>query len=338
LPTTLLVTPVRVSPTGLGGFAGLHPEPQGEIFGRRVRARVTVTVAASSVNGIDAAMANVTRAVLSTARSELAQLGIHKLATAELGPRPAQVQGGGPQAAARRDVIFDVDYEFLKLPEETGGLIQTIPLDLDATLASNDPRVLVSGPFPPNALDRFEVVDDPAATTTAPSSWGFDATESAIVQTAAIRGGTNTPTPNKPGTLLLLRPSPVRLPVRDFSLAGEMLSTAQGGIGFVFRYIDVDNYSFALLDSRTGFRRIAKKSGGSFVAMADGGLDTDAGFGLGELMRVRLVAQAGAIRMLIDGATVLEARDDGPFEAGRVGLMTRHCTGGRFYDLTLLAL
>ncbi len=336
LAPSILVTPLRIMPTGLGGFAGLHPEPQGEVLGRRVSARVTVRVAAANDAALDGVVRQVTQAVMTTGRDELAQLGFLKLGILQLGERPTRP--AGPPAPLRRDVDFDVLYEFLKLPEDTGGIIQAIPLDIDATLSSNDPRVLMRGPFLANTLNAFDVIDDAAAGTGAPSAWTFDAAEQAIRQSADIRGGTDAATPNKPGTYLVLRSTPLRRPVRDFSLAAELRSSAVGGIGFVFRFQDVNNFHFALLDSRTGFRLLAKKVAGAFESLTEGGLDAAAGFTVGALMRLRLVAQADVFRLVLDGETILEGRDNTPALAGRVGFLTRHCTGARFFDLELVEL
>jgi hypothetical protein len=336
LARSILVMPVRITPTGLGGFAGLHSDPAGEVLGRRVSARVTVRVAANDDSVLDSTVAQVTQAVLTTARSELEQLGLLRVSLRDLGVRP--VATPGPPTPLRRDIDFDVLFEFLKLPEEAGGVIETIPLDVDTTLASNNPRVLLRGAFLEASLNLFDVIDDAAAGTAAPSAWTFDAAEQAIRQTADIRGGTDAATPNKPGTCLVLRTTPVRQAVRDFSLAAEMMSSSQGGIGLVYRFQDADNFHFALLDSRTGFRQLAKKVGGAFAALSDGGLDDTVGFTTNVVMRVRLVAQGDAFRLVVDGETVLEARDDTPAMPGRVGLLTRHCTGARFFDLELIGL
>lgn len=333
----MLVTPVKISPTGIGGYVGHHPDPHGDVLGRRITARVTMSVAAASVATLDDEVQRVAQTVLSAARRELALLGILKLSLLELGPRPA-TGGGGPPTTPRRDVAFDVLYEFLKLPEAAGGVIQTIPLDIEAALSANEPRTLLSGPFVADPLANFDTIDDPAATTAGPSSWSFDAALQGVRQTSAIRGGPNAAEPNQPGTYLVLRATPARPVVRDFSLAASMDATVIGGIGFVFRFSDVDNFYYALLDSRTGFRRIGKKVGGTFAALQQGGLDDSAGFQINTLMRVRLVAEGAAFRLLVDGETVLEAQDDELTSAGRVGLMVRHCTGARFFDFTLLLL
>jgi hypothetical protein len=333
----MLVTPVKISPAGIGGYVGHHSDPHGDVLGRRITARVNMSVAAASAATLDAEVQRVTHTVLSAARRELAQLGILKLSLLEVGPRPA-VTTGGPPTTPRRDVAFDVLYEFLKLPESAGGVIQTIPLDIESALSANEPRMLLSGPFVADPLANFDIIDDPAATTAAPSSWSFDAVLQGIRQTSAIRGGPDTAAPNQPGTYLLLRATPARPLVRDFSLAASMDATVIGGIGFVFRFSDVDNFYYALLDSRTGFRRIGKKIGGAFAALQQGGLDDSAGFQVDTLMRVRLVAEGAAFRLLIDGEVALEAQDDQLTSAGRVGLMVRHCAGARFFDFTLLLL
>ncbi len=336
LAMSVLVTPQRVGMTGLGGYVGNHPAPQGEVHGRRIAARVIVNVAATDVAGLDLVIARTTQAVMTTGREELAALGFLRLAFVELGPRPTPAPG--PPRPQRQDLTFDVLYEFLKLPDVAGGVIDTIPLDLESTLAANDPRTLRKGEFPSSALDAFDVFDDPAATIAAPSSWSFAAADNAITQTSAIHGGPEGPAPEKPGTSLVLRATPTRPAITDLTMAATMRSDAVGGLGFVFRFVDLDNYSFAILDSRAGFRRIARKSGGTFVALAEGGLDDTRGYATGTLMRLRLVAQQDEVRLVLDGETILEGRDTAPPVAGRVGFLTRNCTGARFFDLTLVRL
>jgi len=40
LAPTVIAVPSRVAPTGLGGFVGTNPDPEGEIFGRRIEGNV----------------------------------------------------------------------------------------------------------------------------------------------------------------------------------------------------------------------------------------------------------------------------------------------------------
>jgi hypothetical protein len=335
LTPALLVTPVRIAPTGIGGFVGLHPDPEGDVVGRRVTARVVLSVPASNADGLDAAVQQVTQRVLSAARSELAQLGILKLSLLELGPRPLQ-PGGGPPETPRRDVSFDVLYEFLKLPDAPSGVIQSVALDLESSFTT-EPSTLYSTPFVTNPLADFDVFDDPAALTGEPSIWSFDAAQRSVVQGSPIRGGPNTNAPAKPGTYLVLRTTPARPEVSNCSIAAELETTTPGGIGFVFRFVDVDNFYYVLLDGQLGFRRIGKKVAGSFGALQEGGLDSTSGFPTNQVRRVRLVAEGSAFRVLLDGEPVLEGQDD-ELDSGRVGFMVRNCTGARFFDLTLLKL
>jgi hypothetical protein len=337
LAPTVLVTPLRVAPTGLGGYAGPHADPQGEIYGRRVTARVTVSVPAEDASGLDAAVSQVTHSFMTTGRDELGALGILRLALAELGPRPAPAAPGPPETP-RREVHFDVLFEFLKIPESAGGVIETIPLDIDPTIASDRPRRVLHGPFVAGALDLFDVVDDAAATTAAPSAWAHDPAEQAIVQTSAIRGGAESTAPNKPGTALVLRASPARLPFLNLSIASTVQSDVEGGLGFVFRFQDPGNFYYVLLDSRNGFRRMGRKVAGAFGALDEGGLDGGAGFPLGTPMRLRLLVQDDTFVLRLDGQIVLEGGDASLPAAGRVGFLTRNCTGARFYDCTLLRL
>lgn len=337
LAPALLITPVRVSPTGIGGYVGAHPSPQGDVFGRRITARVQLSVPGSDATALDDTVEQITQAVLARDRAELAQLGILKLSLFELGPRPTP-PAPGPPTQPRRELSFDVLYEFLKLPEEDGGVIGTIPIDIEAGLLSDAPLTLISGPFVVDPLPQFDVVDDPDAGTAAPSDWNWDAVLEGVVQTSAIRGGAESTAPNKPGTALLLRTTPARPVARNISMAATMDATAEGGIGFVFRFIDADNFYYALLDSRTGFRRIGRKVAGVFGALDEGGLDATTGFDIDRLMRVRLLAQGPSFRLIIDGETVLEGSDTTLDEAGRAGFLVRNCTGARFFDLHISML
>lgn len=337
LAPIVLVTPVRVVPTGLSGYVGDHDSPSGEILGRRVQARVEVTVRSPTTVGLGAAVSEATNAVVARSRTSLAQLGILKVGLGEVGPTVAPPTQGPPQPA-KRDVAFDVLFEYLHLPTDTGGVIAEIPLDTDITQAGT-PRLLRRGAFlSPDVMNAFEVVDDAAAVQAAPSDWQYDATEQAIRQLAATRGGPNTPTPNKPGTCLLLRAGPLLPPLRDFSLATEFRATTPGGIGVVFRFQDPDNFGFVLLDSAQSFRMIARKTAGTFAALDAGGLDTARGFETGQLHTLRVAAEGASIRVLLDGVNVLEGTDGNLAAAGRMGLLTRACDGAHFYDLTLLQL
>jgi hypothetical protein len=83
---------------------------------------------------------------------------------------------------------------------------------------------------------------------------------------------------------------------------------------------------------------MGRKVAGAFAALAEGGLDDSAGFPTGSPIRLRLLVQGDVFVLRLDGAIVLEGRDASLAAPGRVGFLTRNCTGARFYDCTLLRL
>jgi hypothetical protein len=116
----------------------------------------------------------VRRDVVGAPRGDLRKLGILDLGVAGVGPQTPP--DPGPNGVARQEVTFAVSYEFLKFPEAASGVIKEVPLDLDLS-GDRDPRKLISAEFSAQSLAWFDVVDDPLATSNAPSSWSFDAVE-----------------------------------------------------------------------------------------------------------------------------------------------------------------
>src|SRR5437763_5075910 len=235
LAPDLAVRPTRFAPAGLNGFVGVNHTPDGEIVGRRVAANAVVGVKTKTVDTLNAAVASVAAAVVGTSRGDLRRLGILGVDVEGVGPRTPPA--AGPKGVARQELTLDVSYEFLKLPASRDGVIQSIPLDLDLA-GANDPETLVSEEFDASPLADFEVVDDPAATKNAPSSWQFDAAGARVHQASSIGGGTAAVNANKPGTCLVLRETPSRPSVADLILRAEVESDGDQGIGLVIRYLD----------------------------------------------------------------------------------------------------
>lgn len=126
LTPSLEVFPLRISPTGLGGYVGPSHEPEGDILGRRVEASARVAVKAANAEDLGAAVAAVTRALLAADRLDLRSKGILRIELGAIGPAPA-AEGG----AARREVDFKVLFELLRKPAEAGGVIQEIPIEIE---------------------------------------------------------------------------------------------------------------------------------------------------------------------------------------------------------------
>jgi hypothetical protein len=324
LAPELTINPVRIRPVGLGGYVGPHAEPDGDVVGRFLEAKALVEVKATSVSGLDAAVGTVTRALVGAGRDDLRAAGILQLELDELGEKTPPPQ---PTDSASQAVTFAIAYEFLKEPTEGGGTIAEIPLDFELT-GENEPRVLVSSAFEEDPLDSFEVVDDPLAATNAPSHWTYVAAQQRLEQQAAISGGTTAVNANKPATYLLLRATPSRPPVQDAILRAELSSDSDEGIGLVFRYRDVDNFCFFLMNQAKGYRLLAKKLAGSFSQIA---LDAANGYDVGRVYFVKLVARADEIEISLDGAPVLSGVETALVGAGRVGFLSFRNPQARFY-------
>jgi hypothetical protein len=328
LAPELTVNPVRIRPTGLGGYVGPHADPDGDVVGRFLEARALVEVKAASLDELDAAVGTITRALVGAGRDDLRKAGILRLELDELGAKSPPPQ---PADNATQAVTFAVAYEFLKVPDEGGGVIAEVPLDLELT-GANEPRVLIASQFETDPLDEFEIVDDPLATTNAPSQWSYVAAEQRLEQGAAISGGTTAVNANKPGTYLVLRATPSRPPVQDLILRAELSSDSDEGVGLVFRYRDADNFCFFVMNQNKGYRLLAKKVAGSFSQIA---LDAANGFDVGRVYRAKVVARGEVVQLSLDGELVLEGEETALVGPGRVGFMTFRNPQARFYDIEL---
>lgn len=125
--SSVAVFPSRITSTGLGGFVGLHHEPEGEVVGRQIDADVRVTVRAAAVGGLTTVAEAAAQALVGAGRKELGEKGILDLSFTQLGEaRP--LQGETP---AEQELAFRVRYEFLKVPTEAGDVIREIPIQLE---------------------------------------------------------------------------------------------------------------------------------------------------------------------------------------------------------------
>lgn len=334
LTPQLTVNPTKIRPTGLNGFVGTSEDPAGEIVGRYIEATALVEVKAASLDGLDGAVGAVTQALVGASPLDLRKAGIFRLRMAKLGDKTPPPADDDP---AVQSVSFDVAYEFLKEPDEGEGVISAIPLDLDLG-GNNRPRSFRAGGFVESTLDTFDIVDDPVATTNAPSQWAFDPVEERIRQTSAIGGGTSAVNANKPGTYLMLRATGSRPAVQDVLLRSELRSDGPEGIGLVFRFLDPDNFGFFLMNQAQGYRLLAMKVGGSFRQLATPALDSTAGFDVGRLYRTKLVAIGADIRVFLDEEQVLHGSDPALLAPGRCGLMAFRNPQASFFSLDLTAI
>jgi hypothetical protein len=131
LQPMLVVSAVRIAPTGLGGFVGINADPVGEILGRRLEATVLVTIKASNQGSLDSSVTAAIAALLGTNRVTLLERGIQKISLEALEADSTPAVGNEePNPTLTRTFTVKVLYEFLKPPEADGSLIQQIPITL----------------------------------------------------------------------------------------------------------------------------------------------------------------------------------------------------------------
>lgn len=302
------VQPRRITPTGVGGLVGVHEEPRGTLFGRRIEATVLVRLPDEEADDAIAAL-------LAAGRRELARAGILRI---EL-MAPGESTPSSP--ADERQLAFDVRYEFLKLPESPEGIIEEIPAGLHLSPTGRPPRKLFAAGFTSQSLARFEVVDDPQAGATA-STWSFDAQRGWVVQGSVVGSGDATTDPTKPGTALVLRDPRGPGSPRDLVLSAVQRSGSAGGMGLVFRWQDAQNFYFFLMHRDPPLRILAKKVGGTFAHLTPLAVDSQAGFAADVAQEVRLTVVGERFEVAVDGDSPLAGADaDLPF-SGRVGLLS----------------
>ena len=334
LRSSLLILPIRSAPTGLGGFVGLNESPAGEIFGRRLVAKMLIAVQAANTSQLGSAVTSATSTVLGIDRTTPLSQGILRLTLDSIGPE-APITGTNE---VRRELSFNVVYEYLKKPTESEGIIKEIPIDLAVGPAERTLRVLARVLFTEDPLGLFEVIDDPVATQGTPSQWQYNAADARVEQRSTIRGGPNDTSPTKPGTYLMLRAEPVRPTVQDFTLKVTARSEAGGGIGLVFRWQDVNNFYFFLLDQQLNFRMIGKKVAGAFLDLAFAASDTTQSYQRSAFHGLRITAKGSTLRAYLDDALILEGEDGSIAGPGRVGLVCRNDQQAAFYNIGLVQI
>jgi hypothetical protein len=332
LQPRLTLSGLRLAPSGVGGYVGTSIDPPGDIQAQRLAASVTITLRATDAEGLSLAVHHMTEALLGANRADLRRRGILRCGLDQVGE--VSLVGEGSNQRAQRDVDFSLLYEFLQGPAAAGeGIIELIPLEVE--MGGPNTRVLFASQFTSDPLSLFEVVDDPAATTGAPSNWAYNPAEQRIEQRAAIRGASTAPSANKPGTALVLRSSPMRPPVQDFAVHAEMSSADDRGMGLVFRWLDVDNFGFFVMNQRNHFRLLGKKVDGAFALLETPAVDSAAGFEVSRLNDVKLVGRDSALQVFLNDQLILEGEDASLVRAGRIGLF---CQGNNQAQFSMLRL
>jgi hypothetical protein len=217
----------------------------------------------------------------------------------------------------------------------TWAKVQNIFLNLEYEFEPRG-RAAVTDDFSANSIADYDVVDDPGAAG-GPSAWAQSAAlGGSMQQTSTILGGALDTTPAKPGTYLVHKTSAQWPNLADVSIRCSLQSGDNHAIGLVFRYQDVNNFYFFLMDSQRNYRRIGKKVGGVFHELEVLAVQNIApGFNLNQTYHVAVSMVGDAIAAFLDGVQVLAGRDSSIAGAGRVGLYAWGNPSGSFLDLSV---
>jgi hypothetical protein len=330
--TELSLVPEKSLSPGIGAYVGTHDDPAGEITALRIDTVASIKLEAPDAD-IGGLVQDVTSAVMGVERAELQQAGIYRLKMRELEP-VIEVTG----SRSSRVINFSLLYEHLVLPTESEFQIEDIVLDLDLNAAMGDARVIINTGFDTDWQNIFDVVDDPDAVQNPPSNWQFDAGEVALHQDSAIQGGSFALTARKSGTYLLLKAGSDTPPVQDFLLDVDLSSADNDGVGFVFRYQDIDNFYFCVLSARNDYAMLGKKTGGVFGFLDQDGQANVIPYQLSTTHRLKLVALGNQFQVYVDDNPLVSGTDDAITGIGQVGLMCHGNDNVFFYRLQLLEL
>ncbi len=323
-----LIKPEHVKPIGIGGYIGIHDNPQGDIFGTHLASELQVFVEGDNSAEANERTQELIKEVLGIERKELFQSGIQRIILKDV----------LLQSDKERQVIFSLLFEHLELPEDTEGIIETVPINLALDHNSFELREIISSGFMDGSLDWFDVIDDPLAGSSTPSNWQYNDAESRIEQLSGIRGGPSSPeNPLKPGTYLVLKETPERPLLKNFIMRALVSSDDDDGLGVVFRFQDENNFYFFLMDSDDNYRLLGKKAQGEFQMFEIPALDNLRGYTPGKLHNIEIVVLEKDFRIFFDKKLALAGQDLSITAAGRVGFMSRSNEKAYFHKIELQA-
>jgi hypothetical protein len=338
----LLVTPKKVKPTGLGGYVGVNVQPHAALYGRYIHALSEVSL--SSVNGLDSlhlASNNVINELLSQDRATLRNNGIFKINLETMSD--ITHSGSGSNAIDSRSLRFTLEFEFIPLPAVFEGHIGKLEYNLELASAAGKAtfyqidfaNVQAAGEDP---LGYFHFLDDPDITATSPAgTWGFDFTTGSIHQSEDVGGGgTTLATARKAGTQALLLKKGQPYLSRNMILKAELFTGDTDGIGFVFRWLDENNFYYYLMSARNNYHVIGKKTAGNYAFLEQAGLNETLGFAVGQTVHSRLIIEGEHFQVYMNENFVLSGSDGSLTAAGRVGFLSHHNEDAHFLNLQLI--
>lgn len=336
---SLLVIPHKIKPLGIGGYVGLHDDPVDDIFGRFVEADAEILVGATnnSLDTINAEVSAISSSLMTVSREDLRGDGIYFLDLKSLS------EPGSDNQNLRR-LLFSIRYEYQQIPTEAGGVIDT--LDIRSFLNSGDSKasflanintaILASEPDP---LADFSAFTDTRINGSSPSAnWQYNIAEHYIEQTNTTRGGGLTlNSPRKAGAQLLYRPSGDAIPIENGILSSSVSTTDQDGIGFVFRWQDIENFYFFLISQRHNYQLFGKKIAGNFSFLTTGGIGDTIGIDLSSPQIITVHFNHHFFRAVLNENTLAEGEDN-DLSSGEVGWLTHANNAAHFHTLDIVSV
>ena len=321
---------------GIGGFVGLNTSPVAELYGRRLDAEVAVRVLANNETNLASAEDQAVRDIIAADPVGLRQNGILALKRLTDRDSPTLQASDGISAARGRDIFLNVRFEHLPIPAAPEGVLGALPLDTTVAGLSRDGGLIYDNDFAADPLGDFVAQDTPGGSGSN-GNWSFDGSAGEVLQTGTKAVGNNGLIGNKAGTYLTLSPS-AGGDLTNFVVTAEMRNGGNGGIGFVFRFQDPDNFGFVLMELPTNLRVMGKRIAGTGSLLDEGGQDATTGYPADTWLSVRFLADGDRFELAVDQQIVLSGRDAALSEPGSVGFFCRRADTARFRHFRLSRL
>lgn len=324
LTRSVKVQAKAVRPLGMGGYVGRHHAPDASLEGRRVMARIDVDVSGGNDTVAQGYAASLAGQILAQTRSEFAQRGIHRIR--------------GVDATSARALAFDVDFEYVHVPDAGEGLISTLALETFNNVTPYRTRVVADFAGSSLALEAAPLADfapltDPQATPAA--AWSLStAAPAAIVQTAATAGGPLTlADPQKAGAQLLWRPRGAALDLSRFVASVVFSSANPDGVGVLFHRRAANDFAFFLASQRHGYHLFGRRRPAGWELLGSAAF----GFDIGRAQRLVVIAYDGQWFAELDERRTLAVATDA-LGGGEIGLLTHGNDAARFIAGRLMEL
>jgi len=324
------ILPDVIRPSGLGGYVGLHPDPHGEIYGRKFKATLQVNISGGNDSAATTYLDQIIHGLLTQDHTDLRREGIHSL---KFKPEPIE----------QRRAQFDLFYEYLQLPSTSGDVIHSLDLSIDTNATPYKARflwdlathTLIDSPGP---LDAFFAAVEPNLNASSPTpSWSFNNGEGRIEQSTLARGGSLTlARTRKAGAQLLWRPEAEGFKVGRFIASIEFESSNSNGIGLVFGRTDANNRWYFLASQHHQYHLFGCREAGSYRFI--GTPASNVGFELNRRHLLTLTVYDQTLIATLDGVQTLAVESDTPVPAGEIGFFTHGNNGARFYRARLIEL